>query len=440
MTPPPVPLSKTIGPAGQRTGGGVKIAAIKGMSDILPPETSLWEEVEAKARQIFKAYGFHEIRTPLVEQVGLFVRSVGATSAIVEKEMYQFADKKGLALALRPEGTAPVVRAYIEAGLYAKDPIAKLFYLGPMFRYESPQKGRARQFYQTGAELIGSDSPLADAEVLLLLHQFFKEVGLADHRLEINSLGCKECRPVYLKAVKEFLKDKLKKFCEDCQRRAKKNPLRVLDCKKEGCRSLTQDVALVTDFWCEPCHQHYREVRGLLLAGHVPFKENPRIVRGLDYYCKTAFEVLSEGLGAQDAVAAGGRYDGLVKDLGGPDIPGVGFAIGMERLMLLLRPETIDHRPQTLIFFALLGNEAQQKSLTVIQELRAKGICVECGYGGSLKSQLRRADKLQVRHVVVIGDAEVKKETALLKEMETGKQEEIFFNRVVDKLKGVYSL
>lgn len=438
MTPPPVPLSKTIDPAGQRTGGGVKISAIKGMSDILPPESLQWAIIETKARGLFRTYGFEEIRTPVVELKNLFVRSVGVTSAIVEKEMYEFKDKKGIPLALRPEGTAPVVRAYIEAGLYAKDPIAKFCYFGPMFRYESPQKGRARQFYQIGAELIGSQAPLADAELLILLDHFLRELGLKDKRLEINSLGCQQCRPEYLKAMTSFLKGRLKKFCDDCQRRSHKNPLRVLDCKKEACHALTQEAPLMPDFWCETCHQHYREVLGLLVAGHVAFKENPRIVRGLDYYCRTAFEVLSEGLGAQDAVAAGGRYDGLVKDLGGPDMPGVGFAIGMERLMLLLDhgQRTMDNGPKNLTYFALLGNEAQQKALSVIQELRSKGMRVECGYDGSLKSQMRRADKLQAKQVVIIGEEEVKKEMAILKDMKTGQQEEIFLGRLIEKIVG----
>ena len=414
----------------------MKIQAIKGMSDILPPESQVWEEVEAKARKLFRTYGFQEIRTPLVESKNLFVRSVGQTSAIVEKEMYDFEDKKGLALALRPEGTAPVVRAYIEAALHAKDPIAKLCYFGPMFRYEAPQKGRARQFYQIGAELIGSEAPLADAEILIMLDHFFRELGIKNNRLEINSLGCKECRPNYLNAIGDFLKGKIKKFCDDCQRRSQKNPLRVLDCKNETCRELSKEIPLIHDFWCEACQKHYREVRGLLVAGHVSFKENLRIVRGLDYYCRTAFEILNDGLGAQDALAAGGRYDGLVKDLGGPDTPGVGFAIGMERLMILLgeSQQVTDSALKNLIYFVLLGNEAQQKTLSVIQELRARGTPVECGYGGSLKSQLRRADKLKAKQVVIIGEDEVKKETAMLKDMATGQQQEVLLGRLVEKV------
>ncbi|MDO8494166.1 MAG: histidine--tRNA ligase [Deltaproteobacteria bacterium] len=413
----------------------MKITGIKGMSDLLPPASEEWQRIEQLARQIFKAYGFKEIRTPIVEPTALFTRSVGETSAIVEKEMYTFEDRKGTSLTLRPEATASVVRAYVNAGLYATDPIAKLAYFGPMFRYEQPQKGRSRQFYQMGAELLGAEAPLADAELLIMLEQFFKAAGVEDIRLEINSLGCKECRPNYLDAIQKFLKGKTERFCEDCQKRSQRNPLRVLDCKKEGCRKLTEGIPFINDFWCEPCHQHYREVRGLLLAGHVKFKENPRIVRGLDYYCRTAFEVLCDRLGAQNAVAAGGRYDGLVKDLGGPEIPGVGFAIGMERLMMLVSPipdsRSTNHE---LIYFALLGNEAQQKALSVVQELRNKGKMIECAYGGSLKSQLRRADKLQASFVVIIGENEIQKGVAIVKEMATGQQQEVLLGRLVEHL------
>ncbi|MDO8527846.1 MAG: histidine--tRNA ligase [Deltaproteobacteria bacterium] len=410
----------------------MKITAIKGMSDLLPPQSTHWERVESKAREIFKTYGFQEIRTPIVEPTELFVRSVGETSAIVEKEMYTFEDRKGTSLTLRPEGTASVVRAYIEAALYYKDPVAKLAYFGPMFRYEQPQKGRSRQFFQIGAELLGVQEPMADAELLIMLEQFFSSLGITDTRLEINSLGCKACRPKYLEAIQKFLKGKLSKFCADCQKRSDRNPLRVLDCKKEECRTLTADAPMINDFWCEACHQHYREVRGLLLAGHVKFKENPRIVRGLDYYCRTAFEILCDRLGSQNAVGAGGRYDGLVKDLGGPDVPGVGFAVGMERLMMLI-PD-IEERTSDIVFFALLGSEAQQKMLSVMQELRAKGKQVECAYGGSLKSQFRRADKSGAAQVVVVGENEVQKGTAVVKKMSSGEQREVLFGRLVEEL------
>lgn len=412
----------------------MKLTAIKGMRDLLPEETAAWQAVEEKARRIFKTYGYAEIRTPIVEPTELFVRSVGETSAIVEKEMYTFEDRKGVSLTLRPEGTASVARAYVEAGLHASDPIAKFYYFGPMFRYEQPQKGRSRQFFQIGAELIGAEGALADAEMLIMLSQFFSALGVDDARLEINSLGCSNCRPDYLKALKDFLKGKIEKFCEECQNRHQKNPLRILDCKKEGCRDLSDKAPLISDFWCEACAAHYRELRGLLVAGHVRFKENPRIVRGLDYYCRTAFEVLCDRLGAQNAAAAGGRYDGLVKDLGGPQVPGVGFAVGMERLMMLVGDADKKAAAKPAVFFALLGNEASQKALPVIRELREKGLAVECSYGGSLKSQLRRADKLLAKRVVILGDNEVQKGIAMVKDMAQGTQQEILLGRLVDEL------
>ena len=410
-----------------------KIVAIKGMSDLLPPQSEGWNRVERFARRLFRTFGFQEVRTPVVEPTELFVRSVGESSSIVEKEMYTFSDRKGVSLTLRPEGTAAVVRAYLEAGLHAQDKIAKLCYCGPMFRYEQPQKGRSRQFYQIGAELIGADSALADAEILLMLHAFFEKLGIGDIRLEINSLGCLECRPNYLKKITQFLSDKSSKLCEDCQKRIKKNPLRALDCKKESCQKLTANAPLISDFWCEACHKHYREMLGLLLVGGVRYQENPRIVRGLDYYCRTAFEVLCDRLGAQNAVAAGGRYDGLVKDLGGPPVPGIGFAIGMERLMLL-EPKIAAAAPEKLIFFALLGDEASRKAIPTIQELRNKDVWVEIAYGGSLKSQMRRADKLKADKVVILGDEEIAKGIAILKDMTTGEQKEIFLDRLIDQV------
>ena len=406
-----------------------KIAAIKGMSDLLPPESESWNRVERLARRLFHTFGFREVRTPVVEPTQLFVRSVGESSAIVEKEMYTFEDRKGGSLTLRPEGTAPVVRAYIESGMAAKDPIAKLCYFGPMFRYEQPQKGRSRQFYQIGAELLGADAPSADAELLLMLHTFFEKLGIHDCRLEINSLGCDACRPGYLEKITTFLKNKGGPLCDECQKRIKKNPLRALDCKKEPCKALTSDAPLISDSWCEACHKHYRAVLGLLLAAGVRTQENPRIVRGLDYYCRTTFEMLCDRLGSQNAVAAGGRYDGLVRDLGGPPAPGIGFAIGMERLMLLA-PKIAEIKPEKTIFFALLGEEATRKAMPVMTELRNKGLKIEMAYSGSLKSQMRRADKLKAGQVVILGDEEVAKGIAILKNMETGEQKEVFLNRL----------
>lgn len=411
----------------------MKISAVTGMKDILPTESSRWEEVEKKARQFFQTYGYQEIRTPLVEGRELFVRTVGQTTDVVAKQMYVFEDQNGKALCLRPEATASVVRAYVEAALYSREPIAKLYYLGPMFRYERPQKGRQRQFYQIGAELIGVQEALADAELILMLLGFLEGLKVGELSVVINSLGCSECRPAYQKTLQGFLKNKQGALCEDCQKRSERNPLRVLDCKKEKCRQLFDDVPLIHDYWCAPCLKHYEEVCGLLRVAQVSFQEDRKIVRGLDYYCRTAFEVTSKKLGAQDAVAAGGRYDGLVKDLGGPDLAGVGFAIGMERLMLLAG-EAMKVQTTPPIFFALLGFEAQRKVVPLLQELRGKGIVVEAGFSGSLKSQMRRAGKMKAERVVILGDEEVKKEIAVVKSMATGEQKEIPLDRLVGHL------
>lgn len=412
----------------------MKLKALKGMHDILPPETKAWERAEAKARRIFGAYGFHEIRTPILEPTALFQRGVGSESELVQKQMYTFQDKKGKNMTLRPEETASVVRAYIEATLHTKDPVAKFFYNGPMFRYERPQKGRQRQFYQIGAELIGAESPLADAEILVLLQHFLDAVGVGKTTLEINSVGCKKCRPAYQKMLSDFLKKCLEDLCEDCQNRSRTNPLRILDCKKENCCNLFAGVPTMDSFWCEGCKNHYSEVKKLLTAAGLDFKENHRIVRGLDYYCRTAFEFLSDRLGAQDAVAAGGRYDGLVKELGGPDVPGVGFAIGMERLMLLADVACLTEGERTPVFFALLGNNAQEKGLVLAGGLRKKGIYTECGFEGSLKSQMRRAGKLNAGYTVIIGDNEVAIKAAQVKDMATGEQQEISFEKLAEHL------
>lgn len=411
----------------------MRFEAIKGMRDLLPPEIVAWNKVEQLARRHFEAHGFHEVRTPLVEPTGLFVRSIGATTAIVAKEMYTFKDKKNLSLTLRPEGTAPVVRACVESGMFVKDSIAKLYYFGPMYRYEQPQKGRQRQFFQIGAELLGAAEPLADAEILLILSGFFEKLGVKNLKLEVNSIGCFDCRPRYLETLRKFLGGRRAKLCRECKSREKKNPLRVLDCKKEQCQGILTDVPAIDDFWCEACARHYRTLLGLLVAARIAFQENRRIVRGLDYYQRTAFEVTCPDLGAQNAVAAGGRYDGLVKDLGGPEIPGVGFAIGMERLMLL-KPETGDPGPEILVFFALLGEEAWRVALPIVEELREKGIPVECAYGGSLKSQMRRAHRLGAKKVVILGENEVKKGVGTVKEMATGSQSEVYLDRLTEAL------
>ncbi|HET8563101.1 MAG TPA: histidine--tRNA ligase, partial [Candidatus Binatia bacterium] len=310
----------------------MKISAIKGFSDVLPGEVEVWQSIEEKARAVFACYHFSEIRIPVLEKTELFSRSIGETTDIVEKEMYTFADQdaKGSLLTLRPEGTAGVVRSYIETEMFKTEPVRKLYYMGPMFRRERPQKGRQRQFHQIGAEVLGRGDPFVDAEILLLLHDFLSALELRGLTLQLNSLGDVECRPQYRQKLLEFLRAREQALCANCRRRMERNPLRVLDCKEPGCIEATQGAPSILDHLCAACREHFDAVQRLLHETNVDYVLNPRLVRGLDYYCRTTFEWTTAQLGSQNAVAAGGRYDGLVKDLGGPSLPGVGFAIGME--------------------------------------------------------------------------------------------------------------
>jgi histidyl-tRNA synthetase len=398
-----------------------KIAAVKGMPDILPPITAAWQAVEAAARRVFLTYGYHEIRTPIVEPTELFRRGVGESTAIVEKEMYTFEDKGGSSLTLRPEGTASVVRAYIESGTCFAEPIARYYYLGPMFRRERPQKGRQRQFHQIGCELLGVTSPLADAEVIAMIDHFLGEAGVAEVSLELNSIGCAACRPAFNEALTAYFRSHESQLCADCARRLVRNPLRLLDCKNEGCAALVAQAPQIPDFWCADCAQHFGAVQQALRSMGVRFELNPRIVRGLDYYMRTAFEFTTTKLGAQNAVAAGGRYDGLVASLGGPEIAGVGCAIGVERLVLLR--EQAEAAAEDLVFVATLGEKAQEAALPIIQRLRRDGVRVEWDYTArSLKAQMRRADKLAAESVVILGDDELARGEATVRNMRTKEQ------------------
>jgi histidyl-tRNA synthetase len=412
----------------------MKISAIKGFVDILPGEVETWQFVEKTARDVFMRYFYSEIRIPIVEKTDLFVRSLGETTDIVEKEMYTFVDQdaKGSLLTLRPEGTAGVVRAYVEAELYKTEPVRKLFYLGPMFRRERPQKGRLRQFYQIGAEVLGRGDPLVDAEVLFVLNDFFSRLGLDGLALELNSLGCVECRPRYRKDLLAFLKARETRLCANCRRRMERNPLRVLDCKEESCIEVTRDAPSILDYLCADCREHFESVQRLLRESNVHYKLNPRMVRGLDYYCRTTFEWTSDRLGSQNAVAAGGRYDGLVEALGGPPTPGFGFAMGMERLVLLLGKK---ENPRPFLYVAWMGAAARDWAFPFTQGLREQGLSAEMeGDQKSLKSQMRRADKLRAEFVLIVGDNELKSGRAILRHMDTKKQEEIDLDRVPEAL------
>jgi histidyl-tRNA synthetase len=415
----------------------VKITAIRGFSDILPGEVEIWQRVETKAREILAAYNFAELRIPIVEKTELFSRSLGETTDIVEKEMYTFADQdaRGSLLTLRPEGTAGVVRAYLESEMFKNEPVQKLYYLGPMFRRERPQKGRMRQFHQLGAEVLGRRDAFIDAEVLLLLSDFFSAVGLQGAALQLNSLGDAECRPKYRQRLLAYLEKRQAALCGNCRRRMERNPLRVLDCKEPGCVEQTKDAPSILDFLCDPCRQHFETVQLLLRQASVPYALNPRMVRGLDYYCRTTFEWTSNQLGSQSAVAAGGRYDGLVEGLGGPPIAGVGFAIGMERLTMLLRGNRTLAFPGPAVYVVWIGENARNWAFPTVHRLRQKGLPVEIeGESRSLKSQMRRADKLRASSVLIIGDNELERGVALLRDMTSKQQRELSLNHVEEVL------
>lgn len=412
----------------------MKITSIKGFADILPGDVELWQSVESTARQVFRDYCFSEIRIPIVEKTELFSRSIGETTDIVEKEMYTFEDRDGRAaenaeatkLTLRPEGTAGVVRAYIEAEMFKIEPVRKLYYMGPMFRRERPQKGRMRQFHQIGAEALGRGDPLIDAEILLLLHDFFHALGLTEPALQINSLGCSDCRPKYREILLAFLKERQDELCGNCRRRIDRNPLRALDCKEPGCIRATRDAPSILDWLCAACREHFATVQRSLTAAGVGFSLNPRMVRGLDYYCRTTFEWTTALLGSQSAVAAGGRYDGLVQELGGPPIAGVGFALGVERLTMLLKMQERPAPTGPAIYIVWVGEQARDWAFPAVHRLRKKGLAVEMeGEVRSLKSQMRRADKLRAVSVLILGDGELGKGIAVLRDMASKRQEEI---------------
>ncbi|MBN1382494.1 MAG: histidine--tRNA ligase [Deltaproteobacteria bacterium] len=402
------------------------IKAVRGFKDILPEESERWSYVEAKAREVFTAFGFSEIRIPIVEKTDLFVRSIGETTDIVEKEMYTFTDRGDESLTLRPEATASVIRAYLEHSLYASDAITRLFAVGPMFRRERPQKGRYRQFNQINVELLGIDDPRVDAEVILMLNHFLKSVGVASINLQINSIGCSECRPPYRQSLIEFLEDKKDRLCDDCGRRLTTNPLRVFDCKNESCAGIIAEAPRILDFICQACSDHFNNLKKMLTTFGVAFEVNPKMVRGLDYYTKTTFEVTVNHAGSQNAIAGGGRYDRLVKSLGGPDMPGIGFGIGFERLMSVIDIDRALYDRPLQLFIAALGEEAQKLAYELCNRLRMRGIRTEIDYQAkSLKSQMKRADKLNSRNTLILGENELQSGKAQIRHMSTGSQDTV---------------
>jgi histidyl-tRNA synthetase len=390
------------------------------MHDLLPPDIFLWQKVEEAARKVFRVYGYQEIRPPIMEATAVFTRSIGETSDIVEKEMYTFPDKAQRSMTLRPEGTASIVRCYVEKNLHNLAAPQKFYYYGPMFRYERPQKGRQRQFYQIGAEAFGEKGARMDAEIISMLGTMLERTGLEELRFKINSIGCQECRPGYRNALTGFLSSKIDDLCEDCKRRYKRNPLRILDCKARGCIELRKDAPFVSEHLCDGCKTHFDELREILDLLDVRYEVDPRMVRGLDYYTRTTFEVTSEHLGAQDAVAAGGRYDRLVEEFGGRSTPAVGFAIGMERLISLIKNNK-EHIPSPEIYIAAHGSDAYKEALLLARSLRVEGFWVELAYSeSSLRSQMKRADKSGAFFTLIIGEDELRSGTVSWKNMKDG--------------------
>jgi histidyl-tRNA synthetase len=411
------------------------IQLIRGFKDILPPETALWQHIEKTATGIFEDFGFREIRLPIIEQTELFARSIGQDTDIVEKEMYTFPDRKGDLITLRPEATAGVVRSYIQHKLYAEDPVRKFYTIGPMFRRERPQKGRYRQFYQINAEVFGIASPLMDAQLIYMLMKLFERLNVKDVGVHINSLGCPACRPGFKAALKDFLTDKTGGLCSDCQKRGENNPLRVLDCKVPACRDALTGAPLLSDHLCPDCRTHFDAVKTKLDELNIGYVVDNRLVRGLDYYTRTTFELQTGSLGAQSAVAGGGRYDGLVKALGGPDLPAVGFAVGLDRLAAILELEEKDRSRLTDIYLAALGEDCRDLCFGWVCTLADMGISAEMDYENrSLKSQMKRADRSGAAHVLILGENEMKQGTAVLRNMATKIQEEIPLDLVLPTL------
>ncbi|NOX33571.1 MAG: histidine--tRNA ligase [Deltaproteobacteria bacterium] len=409
---------------------------IRGFRDILPERISLWQKVETEATKLFKAFGFKEIRIPVLEKTGLFARSIGEATDIVEKEMYTFADRKGDKLTLRPEATASIARSYIQHKMYAKDPVRKFFMIGPMFRRERPQKGRYRQFYQIDAEVFGVESAYIDCQLILLLNELFKRLGLKGLFAHINSLGCPSCRPSFQKELLDFIESKKDRLCENCIRRIDKNPLRILDCKVKDCRKALKDAPSTLDLLCKDCDDHFNTVKKTLEKQGIDFIVDKSLVRGLDYYTRTAWEIQTTSLGAQSAVAGGGRYDGLVKELGGPQTPGIGFAIGFDRLVEVM--EQINKAPEDPpleLFIVSLGDAAMEKGYHWSCELNQAGIRTEIDFRRkSMKALMKRANKLNARYVLIAGDNELNENAILLRNMDTKKQSSLAMETLVPEL------
>lgn len=406
----------------------------RGTEDILPERAGHWQFLEARIRNVMSRFGYREVRTPILEEAELFVRSVGEDTDIVSKEMYTFQDRGGRWMALKPEGTAPVVRAYLEHGFHRQGGLVKLYYLSPIFRYEKPQAGRYRQSHQFGAEAIGSGEPALDVEVIDLAMSIYREVGLSNFALLLNSVGCHKCRPAYREALLRFARAGQDQLCEDCRRRMEVNPLRILDCKEKGCRRTMVKAPVFSDYLCPDCRAHFEEVQGSLRDLGIPYRVEPRLVRGLDYYTRTAFEVVHGGLGAQNAIGGGGRYDGLVEELGGPSTPALGFAGGMERTLMALEAEgrLPERDEQVEAFVAYTDDPGKEVFPKVLSQLRRAGVGADGAYTvQSLKAQLRQANRKGARYVVILGGEELRRGKVVVRDMRRSEQEEVPLEEVL---------
>lgn len=411
--------------------------APRGTKDILPDTVGEWTYVEQKIRDLCSRYGYREIRTPMFEHTELFHRGIGEGTDVVDKEMYTFKDRGDRSITLRPENTASAVRAYLQNKLYGDSSLTKLFYIGSMFRYDRPQAGRMREFHQFGIEALGEENPAVDAEVILLAVDFLRSLGLKNLELSLNSVGCPSCRPVYRKALQDYFRDKLDDLCEDCKDRFDRSPLRILDCKVDADKPFMKDAPRITDCLCDTCQDHFRMVQEYLSHAGISFQLDPRLVRGLDYYTKTAFEIKYAPLGAQSAVAGGGRYDGLIEEIGGKPTPAVGFATGLERVLLALEKQGLlpEQERKTDGFVIALGDAAQFPAFGLLEKLRQAGLKAGMDYAGrSMKAQMKQANKAGARYALIIGEEEVKESCVQLKNMATSEQQKVSFDNIVEKL------
>lgn len=410
----------------------------RGTSDILPGQAERWQLLEQTMRQVCLNYGYREIRTPVFEHTELFVRGVGETTDIVEKEMYTFTDRGQRSITLRPEGTASVVRAYLENKMQAWSQPVKLYYIGPMFRYDRPQAGRYRQFHQFGVEVIGSNHPAIDAEVMVMAMEIYRRLGLDHVELNINSVGCPQCRPVLRDKLQAYFRPSLNDLCANCRDRFDRNPLRILDCKSAVCSALAQSSPTSTECFCDGCREHFEAVQDYLRISGQLFKVNRNLVRGLDYYTHTAFEIMAPDIGAQSSVGGGGRYDGLVEACGGPSVPGMGYALGLERILLAMESRGLGStvEPVQDVFVAVLGDEAEQEAFRLVAALRQAGLQADRDYlGRSLKAQMRYAGRTGARFTVILGGTELKRGMAVLRNMAGGTQAEVPLTELSERIK-----